>query len=290
MEDVMKKKDRIVLYHADCIDGFTAAWAAYKRWGTEDTEYLPVRHGEPPPNVAKREVWILDFSYKRAVLNQMLEFARSLQVIDHHKTAAVDLAGFPYATFDMERSGASMAWDMLMGLAPSGRRCGSADGFGAGARPWIVDYVEDRDLWRFALPESREVSAYIGVTPMTFFHWDRMAAEGVEEAKRAGRGVMSYVDWYVDAMKPHARLMELAGHVVPVVNAPFASVSELVGALAEGHPFAAGWYQRADQSLYYSLRSRGDFDVSVIAHGFGGGGHKNAAGFIAKERVHHDVP
>lgn len=36
----------------------------------------------------------------------------------------------------------------------------------------------------------------------------------------------------------------------------------------------------------YSLRSRGDFDVSAIAKKFGGGGHKNAAGFNVVGTVH----
>ena len=45
--------------------------------------------------------------------------------------------------------------------------------------------------------------------------------------------------------------------------------------------FSASYCDRADGLRTYSLRSNGEFDVSVIAKQFGGGGHRNAAGFEA---------
>jgi nanoRNase/pAp phosphatase (c-di-AMP/oligoRNAs hydrolase) len=36
----------------------------------------------------------------------------------------------------------------------------------------------------------------------------------------------------------------------------------------------------------YSLRSIGDFDVSELAKRYGGGGHKNSAGFTSHGLVH----
>lgn len=60
--------------------------------------------------------------------------------------------------------------------------------------------------------------------------------------------------------------------------------SELVGKLAEGPvPFAVGWFQRGDGKYAYSLRSRGEYDVSKLAVRYGGGGHRNAAGFQSDE-------
>lgn len=79
--------------------------------------------------------------------------------------------------------------------------------------------------------------------------------------------------------------------VIPVVNAGPYCVSEVVGELAEGASFAAAWHETADGRVAYSLRSRGDTgaDVSVIARAFGGGGHRNAAGFTMDEAAHHAV-
>lgn len=72
---------------------------------------------------------------------------------------------------------------------------------------------------------------------------------------------------------------------VPIVNAPQVDISELLDHLARNDTFAMGWWQRGDGEFQYSLRSRGDFDVSELAKKYGGGGHKNAAGFEQKEML-----
>ena len=50
--------------------------------------------------------------------------------------------------------------------------------------------------------------------------------------------------------------------------------------MAESEPFAACYLDTAD-SRVFSLRSRreGGVDVAKIAESYGGGGHRNAAGF-----------
>ncbi len=39
------------------------------------------------------------------------------------------------------------------------------------------------------------------------------------------------------------------------------------------------YYRLNDESIKFSLRSNSNFDVSILAEKFGGGGHKKAAGF-----------
>jgi len=273
---------RLVVYHADCSDGFTAAWALWKAFGQDDTEYLPARYGGAPPNVTSYDaVYVVDFSYPRAQLVEMDQtVGGTLVVLDHHKTAQADLVDLSFCTFDMNRSGAGLVWDEVAGPLA---RC---------PRPLMVDYVEDRDLWRHWLPDSRKINAYIGTLPRVFEVWERTAQRlqhDYYDVVKAGEGVLLGVEAYVREMQKLASLHEVYWQegdlryiaVVPVVNCPPMSASELVGALAEGPAFAVGWHQRADGQYVYSLRSRGDGgeDVSVIAKWWGGGGHKNAAGF-----------
>ena len=84
----------------------------------------------------------------------------------------------------------------------------------------------------------------------------------------------------IETLKREAFTVDIGGYRVPVVNAPYIFASELAGALAEGHPFAATYYFNGKEEVW-SLRSRGEsgIDVSEIAQQYGGGGHKNAAGF-----------
>lgn len=259
----------IIIYHADCVDGFTAAWAAWRKYG-DAAEYVPAHYGDEPPDVTGREVLIVDFSYPRSTLLDMARVASSIGVFDHHKTARENLAGLDWCIFDEGRSGAGLTWDIL---------------HGRDTRPMLVDYVEDRDLWRWEIHDSREVSAYIATVERTFEQWDSLCRELETDEKRAiekGRVALRVTAQYVEHMKKRASLEWIAGYRVPCINTTFAH-SELIGELAEGHPFAAGWFQRADGVLVYSLRSRRDgVDVAEIARRFGGGGHRNAAGFTSE--------
>jgi oligoribonuclease NrnB/cAMP/cGMP phosphodiesterase (DHH superfamily) len=260
--------DVLVLYHGNCIDGFTAAWAASRVFG-DDAEYIPCHYGGDVPDVTGKEVLILDFSFPRETLLKMKEQAKSLRLLDHHKTAEEDLRGLDFVVFDMARSGAGLAWDELVG----------------GARPALIEYVEDRDLWKFELGDSRAYNAYVSTVEQTFSHWtwlSRLLADSVIER---GRSVLLYIDKYVKSMSAHANYFDYEGSKIPIVNAPYINTSELVGFLAQDALFAVGWFQRGDGNYQYSLRSKGLFDVSELAAKYGGGGHRNAAGFVVPYRV-----
>ena len=58
----------LVIYHANCYDGFSAAWVFWHALGG-NVDLWPAKYGEPPPRVEGREVYIVDFSYPR---NEML--------------------------------------------------------------------------------------------------------------------------------------------------------------------------------------------------------------------------
>lgn len=275
---------RLVLYHADCIDGWTAAWCAWRKFG-DGAEYVPAKYGQPQPDVTGRDVLILDFSYPRATLIEMAEKSSRLRLFDHHLTAQKDIEGFVATghiaapgrfdvVFDMERSGAGITWDVLHGNAALGWH-----------RPLLVDYVEDRDLWRFKLPGSKRINAYIGATARdSFATWDRLAEEvgnATDWVREMGAAIELEVCNFVREMSGQARTLRVDGYDVPVVNTPYVHTSEVVGELAKTWPFAVGWFQRGDGRFQYSLRSRGELDVSDVARRFGGGGHAKAAGFVA---------
>jgi oligoribonuclease NrnB/cAMP/cGMP phosphodiesterase (DHH superfamily) len=261
----------LVIFHGQCPDGFAAAWACHRLLG--DVELFEGFHGQPPPEVRDRDVLVLDFAYPRATLLEMHSNAARLRVLDHHKTAADELAGLDFCTFDMERSGAGLAWDVL---APPGT-----------TRPWLVDYVEDRDLWRFDLADSLFVNDAIMVEPYTFEAWDALASRELATLVPEGRAIRRKVDAYCRATAANAREVEIDGRAAAIVNAPHVMVSDLLNYIRAERKteIAIAWWQRADGIHQYSLRSVGDLDVSAIAKRFGGGGHRNAAGFQSPTRV-----
>ena len=165
--------NRVCIYHGGCPDGFTAAWAAKQAY--PDAELVPGYYGAPPPDVGGCDVLIVDFSYPRPVLIEMEMVASRLRVYDHHKTAEADLEGLSFCVFDMERSGAGLAWDELVG----------------GERPWLIDYVEDRDLWRFALPDSKAVAAWVMAQPYSLDGWDALSLASLASVGVSGKQCLS---------------------------------------------------------------------------------------------------
>ena len=153
----------LIIYHADCLDGAAAALAAWLKFGDE-AEYRPASYGDPAPTddeVRGRDVYVLDFSYPRAELVRMNAAQMSIDklvIVDHHKTAQADLAGLDTGQaglrciFDMSRSGAALAW-----------RYFKPDSL-TSALPELFAYVQDRDLWRWELPHSKEVSAALAAS------------------------------------------------------------------------------------------------------------------------------
>src|SRR5271169_5753810 len=81
----------LVIYHADCIDGLTAAWVA--RRSLHDADLHPASHGSSPPDMTGRDVYMLDFAYPRPVMEVIARQVQTLVLLDHHKTAATDSAG-----------------------------------------------------------------------------------------------------------------------------------------------------------------------------------------------------
>lgn len=253
----------LVIYHGNCPDGFCAAFIASKKF--PDSELVPATYGHPPPNVHGRDVLMVDFSYPRAVMLDMRDAATNLQVLDHHKTAEVELQRLDFATFDMNRSGAALTWDTL---------------FPNQTRPWYVDYVQDRDLWRWALPNSKDVSAYIMALPHDLDEWAILDSIPLDLVMLSGKSIRAHIRGYVANIVAQKRRGKLSGFTTDVVNAAYTNISDVCDELCNsGAEIGCGWFERGDGQMQFSLRSRGDVDVSAIAKEHGGGGHKNASGF-----------
>ncbi len=279
----------LILYHGpNCLDGWTACWAALLRLG-EHVQALPVSYNQPPPKealeagIGERDLFILDFSYPRDVLMRLAD-RNKVVVLDHHDTARKDLEGFSYPNlqivFDLEKSGAMLAWEYFHPLQELS---------------WLVHYAQDRDLWRWKLPNSRALSAYLHSIPWTFEVWTRLHQEWAgqqyheqndwgdfpawRDYVKEGEAILRYQEKVIQLHVAQAREIELDGHKVLSVNAT-TLVSEITGRLAQGRPFGVSWHNRSDGKRVFSLRSdQAGLHVGEIAKRFGGGGHPRAAGF-----------
>lgn len=280
-------KHPLCIYHGHCNDGFTAAWVA--RRAIPGCELYAGVHQDPPPDAQGRDVLLVDFSYPRPVLEALARGAASLVIIDHHKTAIEELGDLPpvrtfadhlartredrsrgvdpiwHASFDLDRSGAGLAWDFFFPQQP---------------RPPLIDRIEDRDLWRFVHADTRTVTAAVYSYPHELDTWDRLftadlaslAAEGEALERKQQRDV-------AELLGVVTRRMQIGGYNVPIANLPSIFTSDAGHRLAQGEPFG-GCYWDTPRGRVFSLRSTdAGVDVSEIAKLYGGGGHRNASGF-----------
>ena len=276
----------VVFYHENCADGFGAAYCVWLALGEEDIRYSPVSYGDV--NTAEeldalldadtRAVYVLDFSFKPELMNHLWNTRQVVFWIDHHKTAFEFMGLEPgqryersaghYTLLDSSCSGALLAAQHFLGIAPK-----------------LIKHIDDRDRWQFDLPGTREVHAALQLEkPWTFESWYDFIVEDPKCSKlrRNGAQVLRVYEQQIEDAVAYARPCNLDGKQGLSLNAR-EHISEVGNRLAEySETFGLVWYYDAESGMCNcSLRSIGDYDVSEIAKRYGGGGHKNAAGFRA---------
>lgn len=285
----------LVIYHGNCNDGFGAAWAFHHLKEKEYTEgviYHAAVYGKEcnAPIDGDTDVWILDFSYPLEDLKKFAEVARRVSVLDHHKTAlerykkeTKSLSEFTIdenlsVYFDMSRSGAMIAWDTF----------NTSKLF----TPSLINHIQDRDLWKFELVETKAYTAALRSYPQTFKVWDDLAEDHGYNNNDCylqfileGEAILRYFNQQLTfALADTKREITIDGVKGLSANLPPMFASDAGSILAEeSGTFGLTYFINQNGHYSCSLRSIGDFDVSSIAKKFGGGGHKNAAGFSIRE-------
>lgn len=266
------KKDIIVYYHADCMDGAGAAWAARQKFG-DAAEYAPVNYNYKSEDlfcVRGKEVYVLDFSFPRTVLEIWIKQAKSLLVLDHHASAKDNLTGLPYAVFDMNKSGAMMAWE----------------GFHPGTEaPMVIKHIQDRDLWKFELPGTRELSAYMrtrsaSMDTVGFVYLNERAGEkAMGVLYGLGEAILDHIQAQVTEATSRAFKAWLRGTEVLCTTCCSDIASEVGSALAKLSPSKIGVIvSLSHRGAGLSIRSDGGTGARDLAEKCGGGGHGPAAG------------
>lgn len=299
----------LVIYHDNCSDGFGAAFAAWMKFG-DNAEYLPVSYGKDYSKsentfpIHDREVYILDFSFPREVMDTIFRFANRVVWLDHHKTAfemwceryekgmvsqALPIGGERHLIcLDDNRSGALIAWEYFHPTTPV---------------PKLIQHIDDYDRWQFKIEGTKAFNkALWSYVPWSFeqwkglnsafnmwhesHHYDQFINEGEALLRAHEQNVQAVVKDAATGVAIQWDFKEVAGTVGYrevcglAANCPPHLASDVGHELANrSGTFGLVWSLNKDRKCQCSLRSNGDYDVSAIAKAFGGGGHRNAAGF-----------
>lgn len=263
----------IVLYHGSCPDGFGGAYAAWKKFG-DAAEYIPLSRSDAPPveRVAGATAYFIDFCYTKEVMDQFVAVAKSVTVLDHHEGVEDVIKSMPEYRYASDHSGAGIAWRYFFPDTPV---------------PTLLSLVEDDDLFRFSLPDTRAIITYLEVQPFEFQVWDEIAQAldnpSTKETMLSRATIYrEYFERLATISVEHAKLVSFEGHEVYFAQAhPLKSMKSLVGNLLAKKKGPCALVVSAHPNGYgVSIRGDGSVDVSKIAQKFGGNGHPNSAGFL----------
>lgn len=274
----------LIIYHKGCSDGLLAAAIAkhyYTGNGNYNVEYVGVNVARlaqeidtlPPADA----VLSFDLSYTREAYDKLAAKYTAFSIHDHHIATLQNIRSIKGLRFSNDMSGAMLAWTFYYGEKPA---------------PAIVKYVEDRDLWRNALPRCEELIAWLYPEMSRDFDggkldrwlWYLDDDSWVENAVEIGKDRLAQKKAIVDNAVRQAAVVMLDGKRAAVCNSR-EYVSEIGEAMCKTLPcdYAMVWsYNHANGDLRVSLRSTDSgADVNMVAKTYGGGGHRNAAGFTS---------
>lgn len=300
-------KCAVVAYHDHCIDGFTSAYIAHKALSQRGAEVilLPMKYDDLSlaklkKTLAENEVnqlHIVDFSLSVPLLKYIsIEYPETIvTVLDHHKTAferylnievtketskelegkdlSVRVAG-AYVKLCLTKSGAGICWDYF---------------FTGAARPELVNYVEDYDIWQFKYGlATKYINCYINtLVNRDIKAWTKLESQLDDPETKAnilaqGRDLYNQHQAKVIELASTAYKFELNGIpclAVDIDPSEYKYINDIGAALTERCGTFGVVISSNEVEYKYSLRSNGDVDVAKIAEEFGGGGHVSAAGF-----------
>lgn len=259
---------KVVIYHADCPDGFSGAYAAWKKFKGQAL-YFPLFYNTGfPSEVNDSEVYIIDFSFEEKDMRELLKKAQRVVALDHHFSAKESTKMAHEHVFRNDNSGCVIAWNYFHHGKPV---------------PRLLLHVEDFDLWKFSLKHTKEIDAFLGLVRYDFTTWDKVVNDCEDDEKleniiERGKDLLKYKTMMIDKLVKDAYLVKFSGYETLAVNSKLFR-SEIGNRLVQIKPPISIIWSEAEDNYRVSLRSDGKVDVSKLAEKYGGKGHVAAAGF-----------
>lgn len=257
-------KDIVVIYHGDCLDGFGAAYSAWKIF-KDNASYIPLNHHAQPPNVKNKTVYILDFSFSNEVFDHIISQAKEVILLDHHKTAQERLKHYSQCHFDLTKSGAVLAWEHFHPNTPI---------------PKFIQYIQDGDLLLFEHTETIYFYHASNSIEKDFKEWEKFENQEVlEDLLSKGKTIDTFFQSQVQDLIRFAKPVTLFGENGLMINAPFKFANAIGKYLCPVSQTYVLVWSEIENEVKCSLRAFENYDCSFIAKQLNGGGHANSAAF-----------
>ena len=264
----------IIFYHNDP-DGKCAAAIVYQHYLANNMplpKLVEMDYAKPVPiDIIEKDepIWIVDFSFKLDIMQQVAQKTLNVTWIDHHITAKDYGYNFKGLRDFTEKglSGCELTWKYL---------------YPKQSIPKAISLIGDYDAWRLQMPghfEFYEGLKLEDLSPTSKF-WIEIFSKDIicNDIIEQGKTSIKYRDNYCSNLsRGYGYETEIDGHKAYALNA-FMFGSKMFGERFKQYPLCVGYIHNGNKftvSLYSET-----IDVSVIAKNHGGGGHIGAAGFI----------
>jgi len=270
-------KNIVVIYHANCPDGFAGAWAAWKKFGKK-AAYIPLGYGDDiPDGLVGKKIYIIDFSLPRDIVKKLISENKLVTGIDHHKSAEKETKLTQRYLFSLKHSGAVLSWKYFHPGKPI---------------PKLLSHIGKIDLGKYDDKIATAACIIFDITDYDFRKWNKIILD-FEKPKPAkkhlenGRLLLAYEKKFIEAVTKEAKVVSFERQRSYAVACPRVSINFVskvgLALIKKLPPMAIIWRVKGDE-IGVSLRSNKSVDVSKIAQKYGGGGHPQSAGFAVETK------
>ena len=277
----------IVLFHYPCQDGLASGWITndFHQKQNSKIELYPIQHGDiiDLEKLTNKRVIFCDYAPSKEILDEIEKVTIKITILDHHISSQKALVDKPYAIFNMTKSGAGLTWEYF---------------FPNVKMPDFIQMIQDRDIWTWKIPNSREFTSGFStvVSGIELYDFAELFELFDDLCEYPNKNIF-YIELgnvinktimmkCKQIAKEHlTKINYYKNYNVCIVNCSSELTSDLGNILSSNDnvDFAVLWkYNHPKEEYYISLRSNNKVDVSLIAKEYGGGGHKNASGFAPK--------
>lgn len=298
-----------VIFHKGCPDGIGSAWAVRRyfsalkgfRSAVEKLVFYGAKHESKGSekdlrNIRSmckgRNVLIADFAYPPNVILEIKKVCNTFVLLDHHKSNEQLLINEPNCFFDMDHSGAYLTWAFMI----TGKPLVMPTDIEA---PKIIQYIQDRDIWAFKLPHSREINIALGLhSKGNMDNLDSLDFGGEETLKKLAIEGSYYLKFQKESIESSmvvsssvCSFLGVKSVVINTCNSP-SDTAELLLAHDKYRDCRIALvikWSISKKHYKINLRRRSeddDLDLGYISKRyFEGGGHPEAAGFTISDEV-----
>lgn len=260
----------VVCVFEDTLDGFAAAYCVWKMY--PNAQFHRSVSWLTPTQLHEKQLIILGVNMPLVNYIELSRHCRDVLIVDHRQTLSEQwrqLGELPQGVqvlYHPNQSIASLVWNHQFTPMPI---------------PVLIQYIEDKTLWRYQFPQTRAVTTALIGYPQDFKVWDDLIqSNGVYDLHEEGRIMLRRLQKDVEmAIRTSKRRINIGGYDVPAVNISPTLANDAGILLAKGEPFGVSYWDETDGRVFDLISTQQGIAVHELVRAFNGYGSSCEARF-----------